>query len=738
MAICSVSSTTSIVPFLLKKDNYEDWRIYMENYLLAQDLGDIIESGEDADLRSSSNGVGNWRKKNAAVLHAIHTTTSSDIFAQIKEIRLAKDAWSKLAKMHQEWQSKSKPKTGVDGPDGGEENEMTEDSRFVELKKSICKGDWNAVRPFFVSDKNPLDTIILSGEGYTALHVAVRVGQDKIAEELIKMMSETDLEVKTASSSGGNTALTILACEGRTHVAKCMVQKSRKLLTIESDQGHIPVTAACTKGHKEITYYLYSVTPPEVFQPQNGNYGFDLIRWGMANKMLDICLNLLQRNPKLTVTTNPKLQGPSPIFSYSRQSSAFFSGSRLRFWQRWIYHWLKVKLPNTTSDEVRITISHQQDLKEKNIGTQVFGRLRRLGLLLLKFFGIKQIYDLKATHLYALEILRCMCSHVSTLKIPHLRNCGVIHATFEATKQGMIEFVIELLKVTQPLYYTDEDGRSVFTIAIQYRRENIFNLQYGIHDAWRAEILNLIDKKGNSMLHVAGEIAPDFRLARISNSALRMQRELQWFKEVKRIVPEWCKEFKNHNGETPYEVFTERHKELVKEGAEWMTKTSQSFTVVGALIVTILFAAAFTLPGGNDQNTGFPMFLRKRSFMIFIISDAVSFFAASTSVLMFLGILTSRLAQEDFLESLPRKLIIGLSTLFISIAAMTVSFSVALLIIFHDRWWAIIPIIMMASIPVALFVWLQFPLLVEIFLSTYGPSIFNRNMKPWLSGEQVD
>jgi hypothetical protein len=27
--------------------------------------------------------------------------------------------------------------------------------------------------------------------------------------------------------------------------------------------------------------------------------------------------------------------------------------------------------------------------------------------------------------------------------------------------------------------------------------------------------------------------------------------------------------------------------------------------------------------------------------------------------------------------------------------------------------------------------WLQFPLLVEIFVSTYGPGIFNRKMKRW-------
>ncbi|GLT68603.1 hypothetical protein SLA2020_408150 [Shorea laevis] len=163
-----------------------------------------------------------------------------------------------------------------------------------------------------------------------------------------------------------------------------------------------------------------------------------------------------------------------------------------------------------------------------------------------------------------------------------------------------------------------------------------------------------------------------------------------------------------------------------------MRDTAESFIIVGTLLVTIMFAVAFTVPGGSDQNTGFPIFLLKRSFMIFIISDAISFFAASTSVLMFLGILTSRFAQEDFLVSLPRKLIIGLSTLFISIAAMMISFSAAFLIMLQDRWSAIIPIILMASIPVTLFVWLQFPLLLKIFVSTYTPGIFDKKIKPWL------
>jgi hypothetical protein len=154
--------------------------------------------------------------------------------------------------------------------------------------------------------------------------------------------------------------------------------------------------------------------------------------------------------------------------------------------------------------------------------------------------------------------------------------------------------------------------------------------------------------------------------------------------------------------------------------------------VVGALIVTIMFAAAFTVPGGNNQDTGFPLFLNKKLFMLFIISDALSLFSSSASVLMFLGILTSRYAEDDFLESLPRKMIIGLSTLFFSIAAMMIAFSTSLLIMLHGQSWIFIPVICLASVPITLFVLMQFPLLADMFISTYGPGIFDKQMEHWV------
>lgn len=44
---------------------------------------------------------------------------------------------------------------------------------------------------------------------------------------------------------------------------------------------------------------------------------------------------------------------------------------------------------------------------------------------------------------------------------------------------------------------------------------------------------------------------------------------------------------------TAEELFRETHRELMKQGEEWIKSTVSSCSVVGALIMTIMFAVAF-------------------------------------------------------------------------------------------------------------------------------------------------
>ncbi|PQM34009.1 hypothetical protein Pyn_01508 [Prunus yedoensis var. nudiflora] len=306
----------------------------------------------------------------------------------------------------------------------------------------------------------------------------------------------------------------------------------------------------------------------------------------------------------------------------------------------------------------------------------------------------------------------------------------IYNSIFRSIERGMFEFTDSVLQARPDLVWiANQIGRNPFQFAIECRQEKIYSLIYRLDKRKRTLIGNYADMSNNCALHVAGMLSPLAELDNISGAALQMQRELQWFKEVETIVLPRIKESVNDNYMTPRELFTKNHKELVKEGERWMKETATSCTVVGALIITIMFAAAFTVPGGNNGETGFPIFLHTKLFMAFIVSDAISLFSSTTSVLMFLGILTSRYAEDDFLKSLLTKMIIGLSTLFISIASMMVAFSSALFIMIHKQTWIVIPVIFLASVPVTLFIWMQFPLLVEMYISTYGRGIFDRRVK---------
>ncbi|KAF5959084.1 hypothetical protein HYC85_000293 [Camellia sinensis] len=259
--------------------------------------------------------------------------------------------------------------------------------------------------------------------------------------------------------------------------------------------------------------------------------------------------------------------------------------------------------------------------------------------------------------------------------------------------------------------------------------ENVFNLIYQLEES-SYMVLSHQDESGNNALHSAALLGPQQQLSlRVSaaGAALQMQREMQWFKEVEKLVRPIDREVTNTNGMTPGEVFTDTHQELVKEGERWMKDTATSCTIVAALIATVVFAAAITVLGGNNNNDGHPYFSKHKAFIIFGIFDALGLFSSITSVLMFLSILTARYAEEDFLYALPKRLIIGLVMLFVSILSMMIAFGVTLYLMFGDnKVWILVPVVGFSCIPVTLFAALQFPLLVVMIKSISGSGIFGK------------
>ncbi|PWA87986.1 ankyrin repeat-containing domain, PGG domain protein [Artemisia annua] len=292
---------------------------------------------------------------------------------------------------------------------------------------------------------------------------------------------------------------------------------------------------------------------------------------------------------------------------------------------------------------------------------------------------------------------------------------------FAAAEAGNTRFLVELIRLRPDLIWkVDDNNQTIFHIAVKHRHQGIYNLLYEI-GAMKDMITPLKDRQGNNMLHLVGKIVKPKRLEDVSGVALQMQRELLWFLEVQDMIPLSYKDQKNEDDLTPHELFTKEHKDLVTKGEIWMKGTANQCMVVAALIATIVFAAAFTVPGGYDQNVGIPIFYSKATFLVFVVADAISLFASSASILIFLSILTSRYAERDFLESIPNKLMAGLATLFISIATMTLAFGVSFFVLYKNGFlWIPILIGVFALLPVILYLCLQYGLFFDIIRSTYA------------------
>jgi hypothetical protein len=184
------------------------------------------------------------------------------------------------------------------------------------------------------------------------------------------------------------------------------------------------------------------------------------------------------------------------------------------------------------------------------------------------------------------------------------------------------------------------------------------------------------------------------------------EQRVQW------VVP------KDKNYEfTAFELFQEEHKGQLKLAQEWIEKTSQSCSAVAVLLATVVFAAAYTIPGGSND-LGFPIFLHNRFFLAFTVLDVIALASSLTSVVMFLSILTSPFEYENFYHNIPRKLIWGFTLLFLSVMTTMLAFACTLFLIIHFRKkWTTGLISFAAFFPVTVFALMQFPLYVS-FLST--------------------
>ncbi|KAK4347510.1 hypothetical protein RND71_033849 [Anisodus tanguticus] len=548
------------------------------------------------------------------------------------------------------------------------------------LYLAALENNWERARPILKKDPS-LATEKITERGERVLHIAASARSTQFVRELVKLMKEGDLELK---SKDGSTAFCFAAVSGVVEIAEAMRDKNKELPNISNKYLTTPITFAASLGNKDMVSYLYKVTNLE------------------------------------------KLQN------------------------RELFELLEVTIQNEIYGSKSVGVLQDKSSQRK-----------QAGVLLKELWAEWELF---------LE------DELSEL----VADTEILHS---AAKAGNVEFLAVLIRNHPDLIWThNQKNQTIFHVAVLHREEKVFSLIHQI-----GAIKNLItlkkDDDYNNILHLAGmlgqpndlkqelekpqleeepteELIREIKqiratvcikvnklesdkiippsLLKVSGAALRMQREIMWFKEVEKTVPSSLLKSENKDGKTPGQLFTEEHKLLLKEGERWMKDTSNSCMIVATLIATVMFAAAFTVPGGNNSDEGTPILLKQNAFAVFVISDAVALFSSIVSIIMFLSILTSRYTEVDFLVSLPAKLLFGLTTLFVAIVSMLVAFAATFFLVYnYHRAYEPKLIAAFAGVPVALFAILQYRLWLDTAKSTYLSRFLFRPGKHRIYNKQI-
>ncbi|XP_075642812.1 uncharacterized protein LOC142614150 [Castanea sativa] len=248
-----------------------------------------------------------------------------------------------------------------------------------------------------------------------------------------------------------------------------------------------------------------------------------------------------------------------------------------------------------------------------------------------------------------------------------------------AAKNGIIEMVEETLKsYPVAMNEVDEKQKNIVLLAVEHKQPRVYELLLSLKQDKKLEdnLFYEVDCDGNSALHLAARKA-NFNWP-VPGDASQMQWEIRWYEYIKDTMQRRAL-LVNKDGQTPDEVFTENHKELVERGRNWLSHTSEACSVVAGLFVSSTFSTATSVLDGVVVDK-----FNKAS-KIFAGASFVSFYSSLIAVVMFLSILTSGCRERDFRHALPWKLLLGLTAFYLSIASTLISYTTGHFFIFRTE-----------------------------------------------------
>ncbi|KAH9680692.1 ANK REP REGION domain-containing protein [Citrus sinensis] len=570
------------------------------------------------------------------------------------------------------------------------------------LSKFAMRGQWdNFVQAY---ENNPMSREAkLTRSGDTALHIAAAAGQTNIVSELVEIMGENASNVLKIQNDRGDTALHLAAALGNEAMCHCMASKDRELISVRNNDS---IAFQIMRAYADLVNSVNEngLTPLHILASKPNAFKSGS-RLGLFDRIIYYC-----------IPVNEFKVDKHDHEAYSTYSRAKNGRNHPENYETCIEFF---KLINNSIGALITKTKGEADDKESpersrsinlskngdkdgqffppnDAACVLFFRLLMKALLIV--LGLvpetppvlenDQIFRSRNISLESEvavhnkdgnardETATAAVQELKFMKKKDQQSGRKATPILIAAKMGVTEMVEKILD-TFPvaIHDLDSEKKNLVLLAVENRQTGIYKLLLDRKMLGESDlsIFQHVDIKGNSALHLAAKFG-EYGPWRIPGAALQMQWEIKWYKFVKESMPRYFFLGYNNKGKTPKEIFTKTHKELVKDGQEWLSRTSESCLVVAALIASVALTTSATVPGGLNEQSGKPILENEPAFKIFPISSFVALCFSMTALSFFLSILTSTYREKDFAMALPRKLLLGLTSLFTSISAIMISF----------------------------------------------------------------